>query len=216
MNIDQSSAVIKHTGLIAIIRGDFGADEILKIGEALRSGGIVVLEVTLNSRGALEAITRLRGKFGEQLLIGAGSVRTSAQVDVAAGAGAQFLVSPNFDPASVARAQALGLLLLPGVLTPTEAQNAHAAGCRLLKLFPADAVGPAYLRALRAPLNDIDFVPTGGVTLDNVVNYAQAGAVAMAIGSALVSEQSHTQEEILREARRFRIAWDQARYRKSR
>ena len=213
MSIEHSAALIKHTGLIAILRGDFGADEILKIGEALRSGEIGVIEVTLNSRGALDALARLRDKFAEQLLIGAGTVRTPAQVEAAVEAGAQFLVSPNFDPASVARSQALDILHLPGVFTPTEAQNAHAAGCRMLKLFPADTVGPAYLQAVRAPLNDIDFVPTGGITLENIAAYARAGAAAVAIGGALVSETAHTPDEIARRARIFREAWERARAR---
>src|SRR5919108_1806379 len=182
-SMDRAASLIKDTGIIAILRGNLTVSEILKIGEALSSANIRVMEVTLNSNDALNAITQLRERFGEPMLIGAGTVRSATQVTQAVDAGAQFIVSPNFDPGSVARSQTHGVLHLPGVLTPTEAQSAFAAGCRLLKLFPADALGPAYLKALRAPLNDIEFVPTGGVTVENVSDWAQAGAVAVAIGS---------------------------------
>ena len=107
-------------------------------------------------------------------------------MDGALDAGAAFLVSPNLDLRSVARSRERGALHLPGVFTATEAQSALHAGCPVVKLFPADALGPAYLKALRAPLNDIGFVPTGGVDADNITAYVRAGAVAVGVGSALV------------------------------
>jgi 2-dehydro-3-deoxyphosphogluconate aldolase/(4S)-4-hydroxy-2-oxoglutarate aldolase len=187
MNLHSKAATqIRQTGIIAIIRGDFPFERLLAIAGAVAEGGVSVVEVTLNSRGALEAIAALRRQAGDDMLIGAGTVRTLEGVNAALNAGAQFLVSPNFDPASVARSQEVGVLHLPGVFTASEAQAAYAAGCQMVKLFPADALGPPYLKALRAPLNDIDFVPTGGIEAANIAAYVRAGAVAFGVGSSLV------------------------------
>ncbi len=208
-SLDRAGAIIRDTGIIAIVRGHFDLAEMLKIGEALWSAHISVMEITLNSRGALSAVAPLRQHLS-QMLVGVGTVRSVLQVNQAIEAGAQFIVSPSFDAASVARSQALGVLHLPGVMTPTEAQTAFAAGCRMLKLFPADSLGPAYLKALRAPLDDIEFVPTGGVAVENVGHWRRAGAVAVAIGSALVSDSMRGFEEVHRRAKLFREAWDGA------
>jgi 2-dehydro-3-deoxyphosphogluconate aldolase/(4S)-4-hydroxy-2-oxoglutarate aldolase len=210
-NADQLRAQIKQLGLIAILRGDFPFEHTRRIAEVLLETQVPIMEVTLNSQGALEAIARLRQEFeGQPLLIGAGTVRTAPQVDEAVAAGAQFIVSPNFDPAAVARSQGHDVLHLPGVFTPTEAHNAFEAGCRMLKLFPSDVVGPAYLKALRAPLNDIEFVPTGGISADNLGDYIRAGAVAVGIGSALISGPKQSIEEITSRAKALRAAWERA------
>ena len=177
---------LKSGGIIAIIRGDYPGDELLRIVDTLVGAGVGSVEVTLNSRGALQGIAALRARLGTDALIGAGTVRTEADVHDAISAGAQFLVSPNFDPVSVATSRAADVVHLPGVFTASEAQAAHAAGCRLVKLFPADALGPGYLRALRAPLDDVGFVPTGGINEETIGAYAEAGAVAFGVGSALV------------------------------
>jgi 2-dehydro-3-deoxyphosphogluconate aldolase / (4S)-4-hydroxy-2-oxoglutarate aldolase len=178
---------LREAGIIAIVRGDFDLDHLLGIGRVLARGGIRALEVTLNSRNAEEAISELSRTLDGECLVGAGTVRTAGDVDRAIAAGARFLVSPNFDPQSVARSQAAGIPHLPGVFTASEAQMAAAAGCRMVKLFPADALGPGYLRALRAPLDDIGFVPTGGIDAGNLGEYVRAGAVAVGVGSSLVS-----------------------------
>lgn len=177
---------LKAGGIIAIIRGDYPGDTLLRIVDTLVGAGVTSVEVTLNSRGALQGIAALRARLGTDALIGAGTVRTEADVRAAISAGAQFLVSPNFDPASVAASQAADVVHLPGVFTASEAQAAHAAGCRLVKLFPADALGPRYLRALRAPLDDVGFVPTGGIDERTIGDYVAAGAVAFGVGSGLV------------------------------
>lgn len=188
MNAMQVERTLREGGIIAIVRGSFAVERLIRIAECLAEGGVGAVEVTLNSDGALEGIAALRDAFDDRLLVGAGTVRTPAEVDAALGAGARYLVSPNFDPESVARSRASGVVHLPGVFTATEAQAAHAAGCRLVKLFPADALGPPYLRALRAPLADVGFVPTGGIDAGNIGEYVRAGAVAFGVGSALVRE----------------------------
>ena len=184
----QAVARIKEAGLIAILRGDFPQEQLLRIGETLRDAGIQVMEVTLNSTGALKGIHALRDHFGNDLLVGAGTVRTEENAMRALDAGASFFVSPNFDPTSFRYSLKFDVLHLPGVLTPTEAETAHRAGAKLLKLFPADAFGPSYLKALQAPMNDLQFVPTGGIDKDNLAAYVHAGAVAFGIGSALIRD----------------------------
>ncbi len=207
-NIEKTTARLKAEGIVAIVRGDYSEHEILQMGEALLEGGITLIEVTLNTRGALESIPMLRKRFGDTMMVGAGTVRTMEQVKTALDAGAEFLVSPNFDPPSVSQAMAHDVLHLPGVATPTEAQNALNAGCRMLKLFPVDVLGgAAYLKAIRAPLNDIDFVPTGGIGIENIAEYARAGAVGVGLGSSLVSKD-WTPELLRQRGKTLRTAWD--------
>ena len=206
-SIDEISQRVKQLGIIAIVRGNYPLEEILEIGDALLAAPILVMEVTLNSAGALEAIAALRERFGENMVVGAGTVRTVEQLEAAVAAGAQFSVAPNFDLATVKSAQAHGVLHLPGVFTPTEVQAAFAAGCRMVKLFPSDSVGPGYLKALRAPLNDVEFVPTGGISVDNIGAYAKAGAVAVGMGSSLVPKV-WSQAEIITTGRALRKAWE--------
>ncbi|MDZ4764882.1 MAG: bifunctional 4-hydroxy-2-oxoglutarate aldolase/2-dehydro-3-deoxy-phosphogluconate aldolase [Chloroflexota bacterium] len=209
-NIEQTADHIKRDGIVAIIRGDYGEDAILQMGEALLEARIVLVEVTLNTRGALESIPKLRKQFGGSMVVGAGTVRTADQVKLALDAGAEFIVSPNFDAAAVARSMAHDILHLPGIATPTEAQQAVNVGCRMVKLFPIDALGGvAYLKALRAPLNDVDFLPTGGIGVENIAEYARAGAVAVGIGSSLVSKD-WTVELLIERAAALRAAWDGA------
>jgi 2-dehydro-3-deoxyphosphogluconate aldolase/(4S)-4-hydroxy-2-oxoglutarate aldolase len=178
---------IIRTGIIAIVRGDFPTDRLLLMAQALRQGGVEVIEVTLNSAGVLEKIAALRDAMSDGMLVGAGTVRTDTGADAALDAGAQFLVAPNLDLQVVARAREADVLHLPGVFTASEAQTAFTAGCTTVKLFPADTMGPAYLKALRAPLDDIGFVPTGGIHEGNLGDYIRAGAVAVGLGSSLIT-----------------------------
>lgn len=211
MGRDKVANEIKQSGIIAIIRGSFALDDMQRMAEALVAGGVRVMEVTLNSSDALTAISRLREQGGDDLLVGAGTVRTAGQVEQALDAGAQFLISPNFDAASVARSLAADTLHLPGVATPSEAQNAFVAGCKMVKLFPADVLGgTAYLKAMRAPLNDIEFVPTGGIGLENIADYRRAGAVAVGLGGSLISDKNWSAADIQVKAARLRAAWDRA------
>jgi 2-dehydro-3-deoxyphosphogluconate aldolase/(4S)-4-hydroxy-2-oxoglutarate aldolase len=206
--VEATSQQIKQSGIVAIIRGDYSVDDTLRIGEALLSGGVTAMEVTLNSPTALAALPQLRKQFDGTMLIGAGTVRNADQARLAFEAGAQFLVSPNLDLDTVSFAHTKDLLHLPGVFTATEAQTAYAEGCRMLKLFPMDSVGPAYLKAIRAPFNDIDFVPTGGISLENIAEYARAGAVAVGLGSKLVLSREQTSEDLKSRAERLRAAWE--------
>jgi Entner-Doudoroff aldolase len=209
-NIEQTISLIKLGRIIAIIRGDFSLDKLIEIGDALLAAPILAMEVTLNTSNALEAIARLRDRAGENMLVGAGTVRTVEQAEAALAAGSQFLVSPSLNPAVVKWARAKDILHLPGVFTPTEVETALAAGCRMLKLFPASIVGPAYLKALRGPLDDVEFVPTGGITVDNLAQYVRAGAVAVGVGGSFIPGREASMAEIISAARALRAAWAQA------
>ena len=202
--------IIGTQGVIAIVRGQYTLDQVLAIGETLAEAGLTILEITLNTSSALTAIEQLRHKMGSDILVGAGTVRTAVQLQQAMDVGATFTVAPNFDPETVAAALAHDFLHLPGVFTATEAETAVRTGCRLLKLFPSAMFGPAYLKALRAPLDDIRFVPTGGISAENIGDYRRAGAFACGIGSALVSKPGQSMVELAQRARALRQAWEAA------
>ena len=166
------------------------------MSEALLAGGVKIVEVTLNSTHALDAIPELQRQFGDDLQVGAGTVRSAEDVNKAVDAGASFVIAPCLDLPSVKAAAQQGILMLPGIFTASEAQAAFVAGCETVKLFPADVGGPAYLKALRAPLEHIDFIPTGGVTHETIADFHRAGAVAFGVGSALVKNVEITLEEL--------------------
>ncbi|MCB0105413.1 MAG: bifunctional 4-hydroxy-2-oxoglutarate aldolase/2-dehydro-3-deoxy-phosphogluconate aldolase [Caldilineaceae bacterium] len=208
--IEAVAERIRQTGLVAIVRGNFSKEQVLNIGRVLRDNGVPVMEVTLNTTSALESITQLRKQFGGQMVIGAGTVRTAAQFDQALAAGAEFTVAPNLDMDTVRVALQNDVLHLPGVFTPTEAQNAYVAGCKIVKLFPSDIMGPRYIKAIRAPLDDIGIVPTGGISADNIAEYVNVGIVAAGIGSALVTGPTQDLEDLARRAQALRKAWDAA------
>lgn len=201
---------VRKTGLVAIIRGKFSQQQVLDIGQVLLDNGVPVMEVTLNTTSALQSITQLREQFGDQLVVGAGTVRTAAQFAQALDAGAQFTVAPNLDLETVRAALQNDILHLPGVFTPTEAQNAYVAGCKIVKLFPSDVMGPRYIKALRAPLDDIGIVPTGGISADNIADYIKVGIVAAGIGSALVTGPDQDLDDLAQRAQALRNAWDAA------
>ncbi len=183
----------------------------LRIGDALLAGTVNIMEVTLNSPFALQALPQLREHFGNQMLIGAGTVRDASLARQAMDAGAQFMVAPNFDVETVTVAQSRNVLHLPGIFTASEAQTAFVSGCRMLKLFPmVGENGPAYLKALRGPLDNIDFIPTGGISLENIAEYASAGAVAVGLGSKLVLDRQQPSADLTARAVALRQAWQDA------
>lgn len=172
--------------LVAIIRGTDGTAAVAA-GRALFEEGISCVEITLTTPGALQAIETLRSEAAPGHWVGAGSVITSAQARDAAAAGARFTVTPGVTD-SVAAAAHLGLPVLAGAYTATEAVAAMAKGAAAVKLFPASAGGPGYLKALRDPLPDIPFIAVGGVGLGDAPEYFRAGAVALGLGGPLVGD----------------------------
>lgn len=183
---DQFAAALQQLPLIAILRGLTPA-QAPAIGDALVSSGFGLLEVPLNSPRPLDSIALLRSAH-PQALVGAGTVLTAAQVHDVHAAGGQLIVAPNFDPDVVRAALQLGLVCLPGILTPSEAFAALAAGAHGLKLFPAEMAAPAALKALRAVLPAVTLLlPVGGITTGNMAPWRAAGADGFGIGSALYS-----------------------------
>jgi 2-dehydro-3-deoxyphosphogluconate aldolase/(4S)-4-hydroxy-2-oxoglutarate aldolase len=174
-------------GVVAILRGR-RAEHLDAVLDVLVEAGIRSLEVTLNTPGALDAIRRAGTRFGREVTVGAGTVRTVAEAEAAVAAGAVYLVSPHTDPALGARIRDLGAEYLPGALTPTEIVAAWAGGAAAVKLFPARVGGPRYLRDIREPLPDIPIVPTGGVSADNAADWFAAGAVAVGAGGWLIGD----------------------------
>lgn len=174
--------------LIAIIRvPSLTPDSAAALTEVLVDAGVRALEFTLTSKGALEAVAAAAEEARGRAAVGAGTVLREDQVTAVAEAGGQFVVSPNVSPAVIGRANDLGLAPLPGAFTPTEVQLAVESGARLVKLFPAQPAGVAYLKALRGPLDQVSFIPTGGIGLDDIGAFLNAGAVAVGQGSSLVS-----------------------------
>ena len=174
--------------VVAILRAA-GAGRFLEVGRVLYEGGVRAVEVTLTSEGALEAFGRLREELPGDALLGVGTVRSAGDAERAVDAGAAYLVAPDFRPEMVEVALRRGVPVVPGGLTPTEVAAAWAAGATAVKVFPVSAVGgPAYLKAVRAPLPEVPLVPTGGVGIDDIGGYLAAGAAAVGLGSPLLGD----------------------------
>ncbi len=197
-------------GLIAILRG-LRPDEARDIGLALHGAGIRLIEVPLNSPDPLQSIRILRDALPDDTLVGAGTVlQPEACADIAA-AGGQLVVMPHSDPAVIRAAKALDLACAPGVATPTEAFAALAAGADVLKMFPAETLGPVGLKAWRAVLTPpVAIVPVGGVTPDSLAPYLAAGASGFGLGSALYRAGDDA-ATVAQRATAFVQAWQQAR-----
>jgi len=176
---------LKDLPLIAILRG-VTPDEIVAVGRALHNAGFRVIEIPLNSPQPFESIRRLTTELGESCLIGAGTVLTEAQVAEVDAAGGRLIVSPNANLAVIRASKAAGLVSAPGVATPSEGFAALDAGADSLKLFPAEQLGPAVVKAWRAVFpKELALLPVGGITPDNMGPYVAAGANGFGLGSAL-------------------------------
>jgi 2-dehydro-3-deoxyphosphogluconate aldolase/(4S)-4-hydroxy-2-oxoglutarate aldolase len=178
--------ILASSPLLGIVRFHGGGD-VAGAVDALVRGGIELLEVTIDTPGALEAVERAAG---DGRSVGVGTVVSAAQVRECAAAGARFVVSPGLIPEVIDAAHRYGLEPMPGVFTATEILAATAAGAQVMKLFPASCGGPAYLRALRGPFPAAAIVPTGGVRIEEIQAYFDAGATAVALGSELVGRSA--------------------------
>jgi 2-dehydro-3-deoxyphosphogluconate aldolase/(4S)-4-hydroxy-2-oxoglutarate aldolase len=179
-------ARIAEVGVVPVVRAP-SAELAIRAVEAVLAGGISVFEITMTVPGAPAVIRALVDRFGDHAIVGAGTVLSARDALVCLDAGAQFVVSPGFDVATIEAVHTRGLPVMPGALTPTEIIAAWKAGADMVKIFPCSAVGGAkYLRALRGPLPDVKMLPTGGVSVATAKDYIEAGAVALGIGSELV------------------------------
>lgn len=192
---------LAEAGCIAVLRGPSAAHARL-VGELLLEAGFAALEVTFTVPRAPEVIAHLRRRAGDGRLVGAGTITEAQHAHLAVDAGAQFLVSPGFEPELWDTMASTGLPALPGVLTPSEVLRALRAGATAVKLFPASVVGPGYLAALRGPFPGVTFVPTGGLTAASMTAWLEAGALAVGLGGALApSTPPVASAQVIEEAR---------------
>jgi 2-dehydro-3-deoxyphosphogalactonate aldolase len=209
MNHPGLQTAMAHCGLIAILRGIKPA-EAEAIGLELYAAGFRLIEVPLNSPDPLDSIRAMRAALPTDCLIGAGTVLDPEDCARVQQAGGELIVMPHSDAAVIRAAKALGMASCPGVATPTEAYAALAAGADVLKMFPAEQLGPAVLKAWRAVLRPpIALAPVGGITPDNIAIYAQAGASGFGLGSALY-KPGLSAAEVGQNARAFIAAWQRA------
>ena len=181
---------IRDTGLIPVVRAE-SSEMAMRAVAALKAGGLDVLEVTMTVPGAVEVIRALAEEYGAEALIGAGTVLDPETAQACIQAGAQFIVSPALNEATIEFCRAQDVAIFPGALTPTEVVRAWQAGADAVKVFPAGAVGGAsYLKALKAPLPQIELIPTGGVSLKTAADFIRAGAMALGVGADLVDPQA--------------------------
>lgn len=205
---------ILETRVIAIVRG-IGSGQIVRLAEAIRAGGLRCLEVTFDHSGedgageTLRSIRLLRETLGDAMCIGAGTVLSEEEARRAAEAGAGYIISPNVDEAVIRETKRLGLVSIPGAMTPSEAAAAWNLGADIVKLFPAGVLGPAYIKALKAPLAHIPVTAVGGVTPQNAAEFLAAGCVGVGVGGNLVSPRLVAEgrlEEITDTARAYAAA----------
>jgi 2-dehydro-3-deoxyphosphogluconate aldolase/(4S)-4-hydroxy-2-oxoglutarate aldolase len=171
--------------IVAVIRAESG-ELLADVAEALLSGGVEVMEVTLTVPGATRVLERVAERLGKRILLGAGTVLDSETARIAILSGAEFIVSPTTNVDVIKVCKRYSKLAMPGALTPTEVVTAWEAGADIVKIFPSDLTGPKYLKALHGPLPHIRLMPTGGVNLDTAAEFLKAGACALGVGSSLV------------------------------
>ena len=205
---------IREMGIVPIVRASSG-DEAMAVIEAIRAGGINVLEITMTIPGAIKVIEQVVGRYGDEVLVGAGTVLDAETARTCILAGAQFVVSPALNPATIELCRRYSVTVCPGALTPTEVVTAWQAGADVVKIFPCSAMGGAsYLKALKAPLPQIELIPTGGVSLQTAAEFINAGALALGVGSDLVDTKAiraGQPEKVTNAARAYVVAVQAAR-----
>ena len=214
MNKTDVLKQIRDIGIIPVVRAT-SADEAMRAIDAIREGGVSVLEITMTVPGAVSVIEQLAKNYGNDVLVGAGTVLDPETARACILSGAKFVVSPALNVETIECCRRYGVAVMPGALTPTEVVQAWTAGADFVKVFPAGALGGAsYLKALKAPLPQIELVPTGGVSLKTAADFIKAGASALGVGADLVdlkairdgqasiiTERAKQYVEIVREAR---------------
>jgi 2-dehydro-3-deoxyphosphogluconate aldolase/(4S)-4-hydroxy-2-oxoglutarate aldolase len=205
---------IAEIGLVPVVRAQ-SADEAMKVVDAIREGGVTVLEITMTVPGALGVMEQVSKRFGRDVLLGAGTVLDPETARACMLAGARFIVCPTLNLATIEMCRRYSVPIMPGALTPTEVLAAWTAGADVVKVFPCGALGGAsYIKSLKAPLPQIDLIPTGGVSVKTAADFIRAGSLALGVGAdlvdtkavregqaALVTERAREYLRIVREAR---------------
>jgi 2-dehydro-3-deoxyphosphogluconate aldolase/(4S)-4-hydroxy-2-oxoglutarate aldolase len=206
MGKNDSLETILETGVVAIMRAR-SADQLLVAAEAVLAGGVKAIEVTMTTPGALDVIRQAVNKFGDSVLFGVGSVLDPETARSAMLAGAQFVVCPTLNIKTIEICNRYSVPVMPGAYTPTELLTAWEAGASIVKVFPASAGGPAYIKAIKAPLPHIRLAAVGGVDLNNTADFIRAGVDIVGVGGELVSQKLLDAKDfnsITERARRFR------------
>ena len=213
MNALQSLQKILSGGVIAIMRAP-SATQLLDAAKAIYEGGVDIIEVTMTTPGALSVVEQAVSQIGDRVLFGAGSVLDPETARLAILAGAQFVVSPTLNLETIEMCKRYAVPVIPGAFTPTEILTAWEHGADIVKVFPASVGGPAYIKAIKAPLPQIRLAAVGGVTIENTAQFFSAGIDVIGVGAELVNArllESGTFDEITRRARAFRQEVEKAR-----
>lgn len=186
--------MIEKEKIVVIVRG-IPQEKMIHLAEAMYKGGIRFLEITFSADGSIadeetaKSIKLLAEHFADKMYIGAGTVLTVQQVEETKAAGGRFIISPDANPAVIRKTKELGMISMPGALSPTEIQLAHSCGADFVKLFPAADMGAGYVKAIKAPLSHIKLLAVGGINENNMTDYLQAGVCGFGIGSNIVSKK---------------------------
>jgi 2-dehydro-3-deoxyphosphogluconate aldolase/(4S)-4-hydroxy-2-oxoglutarate aldolase len=184
----QTIQRLLHPGVIAVIRADSSA-QLMNVADALVKGGAPTMEVTMTTPNALQVISDVRAKFGDAICMGVGTVLDTETARAAILAGAEYVVTPTLNIEVIKLCRRYAKPIIAGAYTPTEALTAWEAGADFIKIFPADQLGPAYIKAIKAPLPQLEIIPTGGVDLNTAGEFIKAGCAAVAAGSSFVSKE---------------------------
>jgi len=189
MQKDEQVRFIQDSGVVAIVRFD-RSEELVQVAQAIRAGGVRAIEFTMNTPNALATIESATREFGEDVLLGVGTVLDPETARAAILAGAQFVVTPTLNPKVIEVCHRYSKTVILGAFTPTEILTAWEWGADFVKVFPAEFGGPEYLKAIRTPFPHIKLVPVGGVSLENAGDFIKAGAAAVAVGGSLVKKSA--------------------------
>jgi 2-dehydro-3-deoxyphosphogluconate aldolase/(4S)-4-hydroxy-2-oxoglutarate aldolase len=181
-------SLIRETGIIAVMRAK-SSKQLIQASDAIKAGGVRVIEVTMTTPGALDVIKEAKEKYSEDTLFGAGSVLDPETARMAILAGADFIVGPTLNFQVITVCNRYGIPVMPGCYTPTEVLSAWEAGASMIKLFPASFGGPELVKAILAPLPQVEIVPVGGIDLSNAAEFIRAGSVALGVGNSLVNDK---------------------------
>jgi 2-dehydro-3-deoxyphosphogluconate aldolase/(4S)-4-hydroxy-2-oxoglutarate aldolase len=185
---DQLRRVLE-CGIVAVVRSP-DSDQLVEVCRALADGGVTVVEITMTVPDALQVVSRVRAALGDRVLLGAGTILDPETARAALLAGAEYVVAPNLNLDVIRVCQRYSKLVMPGAFTPTEILTAWEAGADIVKVFPADVLGPAFFKAVRAPLPQVRLMPTGGVDLKTAADFLKAGACCLGVGGQLVEAKA--------------------------
>ena len=197
---------IREIGIVAIMRAK-SSDQLLAAADAVQAGGVTAIEVTMTTPGALEVIKEATTRYGEKVIFGVGSVLDPETARAAILAGAQFVVCPTLNIKTIEICKRYSVPVVPGAYTPTEVLTAWEAGADMVKIFPASVGGPAYIKAVKAPLPQVELIPVGGVNLKTTADFIRAGSAVVGVGSSLINQKLLDEkqfESISENARRYR------------